>query len=339
MKRIITNKHFVSTYLLIFVFALMLGIVYFFDNPERISELEKKVFEEPLLKNFEVSKVKTINVFRPGGEKINLEKKDGRFVISELKDYPADNDEINQLLKELAAVTRANLASKEVSQQDYFDVTKEKALEIIILNDQKSEIGHLYLGKSREPVWNDQYLRLEGENMIYKVSTSIKNSFEKNAADFRDRRLLALNNFESANLKSFTWKVEGQKIKIIPEEASYKMLEPEVDEVEAQKFQSLLRSLSGLKAEQLLNEPKDAVGLKDGAEIIKIYMEMNDSSAIQISLGAKEDDPNYYYAEVSGNENIFKVLKSTVEFLKVNPKDILKRTDNDAAPTSSINTK
>lgn len=315
MQQVIKSTFF-KTYILIFILALLAGFVFFFDNPEKIIELENKPFNERLIAGFDPSKASKIALTNQN-QTITLEKSNDRWQVMEANPYPADENNVKLLLSTTSELKRENIASKALDQKDYFEVTKEKGLQVEIFNPEKKKIAHFYLGKSGEPNYDDQYARVDRDDQIYKLKGYIKNIFARSLDEWKDKHLLAKSNYKKDLLQEIALKYDDYKLQLVSQNGLFKVTEPDAFDGEKSKVDQFLNIFESMSAESLFIGDKNEFGLTEGAEKVKLFLKLGDDASIMIRFGMQADEQNYYYGEVSGNNYIFKILKESVEGLKV----------------------
>lgn len=319
------NYNFKKTYILIGILALLFGIVYFFDNPRKINEQKNAEITNPIFENFKKEDIAKINIKNTDNEVI-LDKKDDNWVVNSKKDYPATLSKINDILSEIEKIKTENIASKNKDQQDYFEVTDKLGIHVIAFDKNKKEVANFYLGKNGSPKWDDQYIRKDKEDVIYKITSSIKSLFVASSEYWMDKKLLVLSPFKADEISQLSILNEGKKITLKKENNVLKMTEPENSELDTTKKDQLLNNIINLNANSfLVTDDKKQYGLEEGKEKLKIFIQKADNSNITIRFGVQESDTNFYFATVSGNTNYFKVDKASVEALMVKAEEMKKK--------------
>ena len=142
--------------LILWILALGAGYYYFNskDVPDSISQKTKLEVGARIVPPDLIETLDSLTVVA-GDDKASLKKIDGRWVVSEKGDFPANYDSINQVI---GALREAKVAQSVVATDEYYDrfkldpTTEEKGEkpDTISLQKDGKESSTIFLGKTRE---------------------------------------------------------------------------------------------------------------------------------------------------------------------------------------------
>ncbi|KKP36667.1 hypothetical protein A2483_00975 [Candidatus Peregrinibacteria bacterium RIFOXYC2_FULL_33_13] len=168
-------KKFYKTYVLLFILIILSVLVLILDNPEKSAEKENQQFNKPIISNIDV-----VNKFiiKNKDSEIIFKKSEKKWLIENAGNSLANFEEVDKLLSNLEAMTRENVISEDKTQWSYFEVDENTGRQIILFNDEK-KIAAFFVGRSGNPNFDDQYIRIENENIIYKTQGILDDIFSK----------------------------------------------------------------------------------------------------------------------------------------------------------------
>ena len=142
--------------LILWILALGAGFYYFNskDVPDSISNKTELEVGSQIVPSDLIETVDSLTVIS-GDDKASLKKLDGRWVVSEKGDFPANYDSINQII---GALREAKVAQSVVATDEYYDrfnldpATEEdgEQPDTILLEKDGKESSTIFLGKTRE---------------------------------------------------------------------------------------------------------------------------------------------------------------------------------------------
>ena len=170
--------------LILWILALGAGFYYFNskDVPDSISNKTELEVGSQIVPSDLIETVDSLTVIS-GDDKASLKKLDGRWVVSEKGDFPANYDSINQII---GALREAKVAQSVVATDEYYDrfnldpATEEdgEQPDTILLEKDGKESSTIFLGKTRESTGGSggragRFVRLSNdESGVYVVQES-----------------------------------------------------------------------------------------------------------------------------------------------------------------------
>jgi hypothetical protein len=170
--------------LILWILALGAGFFYFNSKgvPDSISNKTELEVGSQIVPSDLIETVDSLTVIS-GDDKASLKKIDGRWVVSEKGDFPANYDSINQII---GALREAKVAQSVVATDEYYDrfnldpTTEEdgEQPDTILLEKDGKESSTIFLGKTRESTGGSggragRFVRLSNdESGVYVVQES-----------------------------------------------------------------------------------------------------------------------------------------------------------------------
>ena len=137
---------------------------------------------------------------------LHLLKKDGRWVLPAISDYPVADDKIASLASELLSVSKPwPVGTTKISEKQFKTSDKDYERKIELKADGKS-LGGIYLGTS--PSFKKVHVRPFGEDMTYVIDYSSYQITSK-PADWINKDLLVVDELDVAKLKFKDWTIEN----------------------------------------------------------------------------------------------------------------------------------
>lgn len=250
------------------------------------------------------------------GEKIILQKKEGRWRMLEPEVYPARETSVIEIIDALA---RAKIGVKISSHKDKFSdfhLDQARGVAITVKDPAGKQLVKGMIGNAVAGRWDSVYFAFDGAGEIYMLEGLNRFSFERAVWEYKDRAILAVSLDQLSYLKvsygktqyrldydGKDWKVGGK-----PAEQKKAMeIANLFTAYEANAFPTAQELAQGLKALGLEGKPKEAlvvIGLKDGARH-------------ELWIGAQKD--SLYYVKLKGKETIWKVTDWKIKPLQTAP--------------------
>lgn len=290
------QKSFKSTYILVTVFLVLLSylfISHYAQKKEKEERANMKIFE-----NFDENQVSIIKI-KNSEKEIVIEKKENRWQLPAINNYPADQKIISDMIDSVKDLQSSSSVSENPEKQARFNLTENQALSVDFMKDANTNLAGLYIGK-KGPSFSSQYIRLKNSNNILLVSKNLENIFDKDIQDFRDKTIMS---FDPALVLQIVLKSENGKITFVKENDTWKSEDIEnIDSAKAEDLASLLADLQadGFKTQD--NGKND--NTEEGKEKIKIFISLKDNISYTLYIGESDKE---YFARLEGNNTIFKI--------------------------------
>lgn len=187
---------------------------------------------DPQLAELDTATVDKVSIWPKGQEtSFDVVKKDGRWsVVTNGKEFPADNASIMNMLAQLIDVKAQRVAATKKESWKKYEITDSAATRIKVANGGETVLD-LYMGKfsfkkSQNPYQRQpditSYIRRAGDDCVYAVSGMLGMSFNRKPEDLRNQVILQIDpeeivsadiqlngNSYSLEMKDSVWMVAG----------------------------------------------------------------------------------------------------------------------------------
>jgi hypothetical protein len=245
---------FRSTLILLGVAVVLLGVVLYFDSTGE----KKKAAEERTntLISLTAADIRKVSLVRDG-ETLAFERDEGGpwRLTSPLR-AAADEYEVGSLVDSLASLRIERVVEKEAKDLAAYEIPK---MEISLWVKDKDDPVKLLVGMEN-PLDKSLFAKREDDPRVVLLASSLKSSLEKKVFDFRDKSVFK---FTAADVQSVKVRAKDVSWRAGREETGWFLVEPVAALAAKSKVDSLLDSLSGIRAKAFVAEEKGADALKE----------------------------------------------------------------------------
>jgi hypothetical protein len=121
---------------------------------------------EPLLALDKVA-VDSIVVDETGGSSVTLAKKDGKWVIPAMAEFPADEGQVKQLIEKVASLKKGWPVATTSEAAERFKVTRDNHDRRIVFKGGEWEVGSILVGTA--PTYRQAHIRMPSSNEVYSL--------------------------------------------------------------------------------------------------------------------------------------------------------------------------
>ena len=291
-------------YIVLAVLIIALSLYLVFRQQDRTQ------YELPVLQEVPASEITRMEILKPGGSPLALERKDDGWILLP-EAYPAESGKVKGLLDSLVNLTLTALISESQNYERY-GLGKEEKISVKGWAREKLK-RDFDVGKAA-PTSQHTFVLVAGDPRVFQARENLKARFDQTLDDLRDKTVFkfdpssveAIELSDGQKTLSLTRKqvpVEvgpGQKKEPAPGQAEGVWESPE-GKVDDSKVTQLLNALSNLKCRTYIYDQKKS-DLKNPVYAVKVKG-MEEHS---LSLFAKnEKDKNDHPAVSSQNESPF----------------------------------
>lgn len=284
-------KKFNTTYTVLIIFLILAGIVFWIDQPGKLSKEER---DQKVMNIFDPIKEENLAFvsIQDSDTDVQLSKENGEWVILNDGNFRADQKIIDSIIENMNYAAKGEIVARNAKNHESFMVTNESGTAVEIRNSNGEVLANFIVGK-KGPVFNSQYLRHPDKDNVVLIKKNLEQVFNKNSLDFRDKTIWS---FEPTSIKSIAIKsVDGKKV-FVKEDNVWKL---EGDkEADNSKIDAVIKIASSLEA--LGFEAGEEFQFNPGEEDLKVFLEMEDGGAN--SLLIKEIEEQFYAIKDSANE-------------------------------------
>lgn len=262
-------------------------------------------YELPTIPKVDTARIDRVEISK-ADRLVVLNKADEGWTVTD-KNFPANPDDIDQMLGTVKEMKLSALVS-ETKDLARYELDDTNAVKIKALAGN-TVLRSFVIGKTAAS-YNHTFVYLDDtDRTVYQANGNFKSHFDKEAADFRDKRVLG---FDPDSIKKVTLEKQGQIITLVKEQPLNKTdqqqnetqtdLTPEKSAtkevtwknedgsvVDQKTIADLLSSLSALECQAFIDDDK-ADRLKEIEPSCKILLE-NDRTFV-LSLFTKNDNQN-----------------------------------------------
>ena len=292
---------------IIFTVLLLLVVIVKIRESSKTAHNRNRNFTSQLT-DFDSARVGSILISpKSNGKQIHLFKDvSGWKVESDGKKYNADLNAVQNMIGQMKELTAVSIAANDKDKWKDFQLTDSAATNVKFMDGTKT-LMDIYLGKfsykqpdNYNPYMRQQgtmtsYVRVSGDNKVYAVNGFLAMSFNRQANDFRDRKLIS---GDKAAWKQLSFKEGDQSFDLINQDGKWTIGGLPADSAATAKYLNSIQRISSsdFTDESVLqsNEPDYSLEISSG----------NKEGAVQINA-FKADTANGYVLSSSLNEGTY----------------------------------
>jgi len=159
--------------------VLIIGLSMYLAFHER----DRTQYELPVLQELTASEITRIDILKPGGAALALERKNGSWIV--LPDaYPAESGKTSALLESIGKLTLMALVSESQNYERY-GLGKEERIGVKAWAKEKLK-RDFEVGKAG-PSFQHTFVLLAGDRRVYQARENLKARFDQTLDDLRDK--------------------------------------------------------------------------------------------------------------------------------------------------------
>lgn len=264
---------------------------------------------------FDVDAVDRVQIEDDSGS-VLLARPSENWVLPEYDDFPADQQNVTQLLDKLAAMKRGWPVATTSSASRRFNVADDEFERKLTLLANNDTLAQLYIGNS--PGFRKVHVRNADDDEVFAVAF---NTWEASADsdDWIDKNMLA---FSDEDLL----RVEMSDFVLQREDGELRLADlTDQEKTNEQAAQMLVNSLSGIRVESLLDNEDKIASLPDEADFIVNVLLKPDEMLVYRFF--KPDEEPHYILKRSDIDHYFELAEFHVNAIKEMTRDKLLQVD------------
>lgn len=243
-----------TTLVLLAVFALLLAVVLFFDSRGEKKEAAKE--RDNTLVSLTAADVRKVSLVRDG-ETLAFERDEaGPWRLTAPLQAAADDYEVNNLVDSLASLRIERVVEKDAADLAAYEIPR---MEVSLWVKDKETSVKVLVGMEN-PLDKSLFAKREDDPRVVLLASSLKTTLEKKVFDFRDKNVFK---FTAAEVQSVRVRAKDVLWRAAREENGWFLKEPVAAPAAKAKLDSLLDSLSGIRAKAFVSEEKSADKLEE----------------------------------------------------------------------------
>ncbi|MBI4476630.1 MAG: DUF4340 domain-containing protein [Acidobacteria bacterium] len=302
-------RGFRSTLILLVVFLGLLGYIYFYESKRPAGDTPEA---KPKVFTVEADKITELSVKAESGERSELRKSDGRWMLVKPEQQAVDESEVSSITSNLT-----NLEIQRVVEESPGDLKQYG------LAEPRIEVGYRADGTEKRlliggktATGGDLYAKLPDENKIFLIAGYLDGSFNKTPFNLRDKAVLKFERDKVDAVEIASAAPNGTQMRFekkpgedwtmvrpVDARADVPAVEGVIGRLQSAQMKSIVAPDATKPAEYGLDKP--AVTITVGAA----------SARHQLTIG-KEAPDSAVYARESARPLVFTVDKSLVDDIK-----------------------
>lgn len=293
--------------------------------------------ELPVLPGLPTVDIKKIEIAKPGGSVIVLERKDDKWVISP-DGHPADAGKVSVMLESIGNLTVSAVVSESKSYERYgLGGTDRIGVKAWTDRELKRDFE---VGKEASS-FQHTFVKIAGDDRVFHARENFRGRFDQTLDSLRDKTVLKFEPSEVFSIevrdaqKTLTFErrpvpveVSGSQESKSPPTGREVVWESSEGKADEAKLTQLLATLSALKCEGYIDDRKRN-DFKDPVYSIKL----KGPEVYSLSLFAKDDKSKNDYSGVSSqNDSPFLLPEHQAARIMIPPGDLMKKADKSPNP-------
>jgi len=244
---------FKTTLVLLAVFAGLLGLVLLFDSKgEKKKAAEEKTNTLVSLASGDIRKASLVR----DGETLTFERDEaGPWRLTSPLQAAADDTEVGSFVDSLASLRIERVVEKEAKDLAAYEIPK---IEVSLWVKGKDAPIRILVGMEN-PLDKTFFAKREDDMRVVLLASTLKTTLDKKIFDFRQKDVFK---FSAGDVKTVRVRAKSLAWQAQREEADWFLKAPVVALVAKGKVDSLLDSLSGLRAKAFVAETKTAEAIR-----------------------------------------------------------------------------
>lgn len=234
-------------------------------------------------------------------EDVEIKKQGDGWQLTEPVGAKADDQSVNQLVRQLTSLRAARIAAYPAGDLKPFGLDKPEALVTLRLTNQQPAERKLKIGKVAEEKTGERFATLEGGNAVVVLPGLLSRTLTAPALSFRDHTVARFAGADRITLERVPRKAVFAKT-----DGVWKLTEPVAAEAEQTELEDFLQTLATLRADELVEEKPDdwrPYGL-DKPET-RWRVQAGGKDVLDLVVGAAEKNGPRRYARLANGDLVF----------------------------------
>lgn len=245
---------FKGTWILFFLFLVLIGYLFFVDKPKEKKDLEQKEKAEKLF-DFSIDQVQETELTSPKGHFLIQKNPEGKWII---KNFPAqesapnavlaDSNVVEKIIQEVQGIKTGRVVDEKGADLKSFGfITPEKSITLKLKNSTPLK---LIVGDDA-PLPQSLYAKRGDSPKVYLTGYGIKIIFENDFWSLRNKHLLS---YDQVLIDGVEVNMPDQSWKLTRKGDDWSFNDRPNDKVSEEKLSSFLFSAGTLEGEKVLSE-------------------------------------------------------------------------------------
>lgn len=298
-----------TTILAAVVLAALGAYIYFYEREPIESETDS---EREEVFDLETDAFRQIEIKRPEGETLKLEKDGDAWRLLEPIEAAADSTEVDTLARNIANLERQRIIAEgeDVHLRDYGLDKPELA---VLFRTESSDDSRGFLLGDETPTGTNRYAKLLGDDKVFVISSYLKSNFDKKAWDLRDKKIM---HFERDDVEKVVLRSpEGELVLARESEDRWNLTTPSFCRADRYQASSLVSRFETAKMEEIVSdaaEDLEQYGLAQPSYEAELQLAGGKSAELHIG----DEKEGRYYGMNPDSSLVYVVGSSVVDDIK-----------------------
>ena len=288
---------------------IVVGVLYRMqDSPEELEEGKEQV-----LFRFEKHDVVRVEILPPSGERIDLQEKDGKWVVSN-KNWNANPSMINRIKHQLHDLNARTIVTKEADNPTLYGLGKN-AIQVSISFRKGNKTS--FLVGDPNPSGVSYYIQPLPGTVVYTVKKSALDYFSHDINGFRNPRFAQ---FDIKDAQSVRIHSETNDLLFQKDSLGHWNFPKESLDIDTGEMRTILSKIASLKAVRFVDSTPSVLKYGLSNPILSVQVSLPQEE-LEVVLGAsfKDGREKLSYVQRKGDDTIYVVRASLEDLIQVQP--------------------
>ena len=291
------------------VFSVLLGLTAWAVNSR--NRQPKSSGEIPSIE-VEKAAITTLEITRPGDERVVLSKVDDAWRVVEPMDAAADQSNVESALNRLAELRISRIVATKPDNYARLQVDEESAVQVIV-NAGDDTLTKLMVGKYGNGM---TMVRVDERSEVFGARGSLRYAFDRELKAWRDRKVISV---EAADVKSIRFESPKGIFHFQREGDGWTALEGNkaLGDFDSKQLTGIVSTAARLIATDFADEDTSEAraGLTEPGAIVTITL-AEDPNPIVLELGAHTDQGDELYLRRKGDPTVYVISQYLADRLQ-----------------------
>ncbi|HEX5411870.1 MAG TPA: DUF4340 domain-containing protein [Terriglobia bacterium] len=310
------NKKYFPTLIALAVLAALWGLFTYYGRTKSAPSTEAKKAESKKILPVKNNQIVSFTVTPADGKPVTCARDGNTWQITEPEKLAADSSAVGSFLTSLTSAVPGEVISEQPGSLKAFGLDPP-ATTIEVKTNATPQNFSLHLGSST-PTNSGTYAEIAGQDRIFTLASSLKDSLEKKLFDFRNKKVVSLGRDGIRRLDVSSKKDNYQLVKNA--DGIWDLMLPPPVRADHFAVESLVDELSNASMQSVVAESKKDLGRYGFSNPTMTIHLTGDSGGETLVLG-KKDGANYY-AMSSGVGPVFTLGSDFLSQFQKQPSDL-----------------
>lgn len=286
------------------LFALLVVLVaaaFYLESREAEERTATGELLFPEYRQDEVDRV-TLQKGGSGGDyEVVLQRQGDEWIVESEGGYPADQTLVDNILDKLPELRRTDLVSTQPDRHPTFE-TDTTGVEVKVSSGE-DPVAWFTAGKAG-PDFMSNYIRLRGEDEVYRVPVYLRSQVERGEASWRNKRLIDI---EPENIASYTTRTPRDTVSVARgPEGNWQITHPFDAMASTDIMPVVAQSLARVTASGFADTLADLASVGLAQDTMNVEITTTEGETIKVVIGA-ENERRQNYSKRDDSDIVFLV--------------------------------